>query len=327
MADTRLTGGATQPASDRHLLVVLGQDGDAPPATHAQAIVKDDGTLAIAKHRHAAPPPQHMKAPPRIAIGVSLGLLSALMLAHLLWVWSFTARLVPANETSATPHIRVHWLGLAFTPTVEWSLVLLVVFSAAAGSAAHLSLVFANRAGLKTLEPTWTWWYLLRPGAASIVGVIAYVVLKAGFLGTVTDRDQHSIAFAAAIGTLAGMFTDTLISKLRGALGASAFDEQTKGSGGDGTATAPTNQAPKPDTETVSQAQPLAPFELPVQQSVETVAPPVVVPEQPAVADPRVQQTDNRPSLEDGEQDVDQHPAPYPGSPFGNGGGRHEDGS
>jgi hypothetical protein len=59
--------------------------------------------------------------------------------------------------------------------------------------------------------------------------VVGYIVLKAGFLGTVNSTDQHSLAFAAGVGALAGMFTDTLIKKLAGALGATPFDEPATG--------------------------------------------------------------------------------------------------
>src|SRR4051812_42530447 len=219
-----------------------GATAGRPPA----AVVADAEPAAPVQPPVAAP---QMKAGPRIAIGVYLGLMSAIVLAHLLWVWSFTARLVPGTAGASHRHVRVHWLGLAFTPTVEWALVLLVVFAAAAASLAHLSLVFSNRYGLGTLQPAWTWWYLLRPGAAAIVGVVAYVVLKAGFLGTVTDQDQHSLAFAAAVGALAGMFTDALIAKLRAAMGASPFEQATAGTDPtDATVAAESNKdaAPQP---------------------------------------------------------------------------------
>ena len=337
MADTDLTGngsGAVGTAADAdpdwHLVLVRGPSGNGQADLQLAPAAVDDTRVT------PAPPKERMQTGPRILIGIWLAVFSALVLAHLLWVWSFTARLV----SSPTPsHIRVHWLWLEFTPTVDWALVLLVVFAAAAGSAAHLSLVFSNRYGLKTLERTWTWWYVLRPGAAAIVGVVAYVVLKAGFLGTVTDQDQNSIAFAAAVGTLAGMFTDTLVGKLRGALGASPFERATATGGADpgngatggppppadGKTGAPATIAP--DSANPADAVGSPPAQATTTEVPSQPAPEATPPERLALSDPRLAQTDNRPRPEDGDQDVDQHPLPYPGSPAGpegldEGGGR-----
>jgi hypothetical protein len=166
-----------------------------------------------------------MDAAPRRGIGFGLFVLSALAIAHLLWAWAFTAKLVSAGPK--TPPLRVHWFTFAFTPSVEWSLLLVVTLAAAAGSTAHSALVFSNRAGHDTLESTWAFWYLLRPGAAAIIGVLSYVIVKAGFLGAVNNGDDKGLAFAAAVGALAGLFTDTLMAKLRQALGASPFKAPT----------------------------------------------------------------------------------------------------
>src|SRR3954469_4396874 len=118
MADVQVPAGATQPSEDWQLVLMRVQDGQP----------RLNGAVST-----PLPPPPEMNTGPRVAIGVALGLLCAVMLAHLLWVWSFAARLVPGNVSDPTPHIRVHWLGLAFTPTMEWALVLLVIFAAAAG--------------------------------------------------------------------------------------------------------------------------------------------------------------------------------------------------
>jgi hypothetical protein len=319
----RVLGTAASPNPDYQLVLVHVPGGNGQAALQVAPAASDEGAVT------PAPPEARMGTGPRIAIGTGLGVFAAVMLAHLLWVWSFTARLIPATATAPTPHIRVHWFWLEFTPTVDWALVLLVVFAAAAGSAAQMSLVFANRAGLKTLESTWTWWYLLRPGAAAIVGVVAYVVLKAGFLGSVTDQDQHSLAFAAAVGTLAGMFTDTLISKLRGALGASPFETATASGGSDDSANA--SSSPQVPSDQAAEGEPVAAPVAAATDTAASVAPPpvasVVVPQQAQpeestaprelISDVRLIQTDNRPSPEDGDQDVDQHPLPYPGSPAG----------
>ncbi|MFL6238636.1 MAG: hypothetical protein ACJ735_03950 [Actinomycetes bacterium] len=323
MADTdlRVEQKAVTPDGDWQVLLVRNPRATGEPMAPVP-VVTGGGVSPAA-------PEARMATAPRITIGISLGLFAALALAHLLWVWSFTARLIPSTATAPTPHIRVHWFWLEFSPTVDWALVLLVVFAAAAGSAAQLSLVFANRAGLRTLESTWTWWYLLRPGAATIVGVVAYVVLKAGFLGSVTDQDQHSIAFAAAVGTLAGMFTDTLISKLRGALGASPFERATVTEATDGSADGSSSQqAPNgavavnapvvvPSADASAAPNPLPPPPVTPVAVPQQAQPEASTARRELIGDVRLMQTDNRPRPEDGDQDVDQHPLPYPGSPAG----------
>jgi hypothetical protein len=239
----------------------------------------------------------------RVAIGTWLFFFSAVMIAHLVWVWSFAARLVPKTADAPVPQIRVHWFWMSFSPTVEWTLLLVVIFAAGAGSAAHLSLVFANRYGHNTLQTLWSWWYVLRPGAAVIVGIVAYVVLRAGFLGTVTDTDQQSLAFAAAVGALAGMFTDTLIKKLQSALGASAFELPTATDAGRAQEDTVGRDSTQQDTTQGNGHQ--------------AVAQPEVAPAPRTHIEGQPEQTDNRPRPEDGIQDVDQELAPYPGSPTG----------
>jgi hypothetical protein len=223
---------ATESTTRRDRSQSLGGGADEtriPEARAPEAIEQIDGggpKRRTGAHAAKPRPSQPMGATARRGIGVALFLLSALLVAHLLWAWSFTARLVAASGGSPAP-IRVHWLVLTFTPTVDWALLLVVTFTAAAGSTAHSALVFSNRAGLGTLESTWALWYLLRPGAAAIVGALTYIIVKAGFLGSVDGGDDKGLAFAAAVGALAGLFTDTLMEKLRTALGASPFHVPT----------------------------------------------------------------------------------------------------
>jgi hypothetical protein len=200
--------------------------GGAPAAVAAGAPVGDavaaGDTHAEKPGAKAGEPPKRIEPMPdgirRVLCG-ALVAMTALMLAHLLWVWSFASRLIGLDGKPVA--VRTHWLGIAFTPTAEWSLLLVVVFAAAAGSTAHSALLFANRDGHGHLEKRWVAWYLVRPGAAAVIGVLTYIILKAGFLGATNNTSE--LAFAAAVGGLAGLFTDTLMQKLRGALGASPF--------------------------------------------------------------------------------------------------------
>jgi hypothetical protein len=64
---------------------------------------------------------------------------------------------------------------------------------------------------------------VLRPGAAAAIGLLFYSTVFAGLLGTGVPQHQD-LTVAAAIGGLAGLFTDRVLALLRSALGASAFN-------------------------------------------------------------------------------------------------------
>ncbi|MGY1702767.1 hypothetical protein [Geodermatophilus sp. SYSU D00766] len=155
----------------------------------------------------------------RRAVGVWLFALTVVVLGHFLWAWSTAYRLVGPR-----PHrVRVNWFWWGFHPTAQFSLLLIVMLAAMLGSMVTVTMIFANRSGHRTLEERWEYWYLYRPLSAAGVGVLLYVVVVAGLLGTAVGG-EGSLAFAAAIGGLAGLFTDRVIAAMRQALGASPFN-------------------------------------------------------------------------------------------------------
>lgn len=190
-----------------------------------------DSTAVIGRQRSENGNPSHgttvarqgpaMSQPAKRAVGLWLLCLGVGALGHLLWAWALATRLDAAAGTAS--RIRAHWLWLAFTPTPQFGRLLVVVLTALCGSVATMALIFGNRAGHRKLEEDWEWWYLLRPMSAAAIGVLAYVVVIAGFLGT-TDSGDGKLAVAAAIGALAGLFTDRVLAAMRSALGASAFN-------------------------------------------------------------------------------------------------------
>jgi hypothetical protein len=104
---------------------------------------------------------------------------------------------------------------------------MVVVLTALIGGAATIGLTFVNRAGYHRLEKGWEWWYITRPLTAASIGVLAFALLQAGFLGNGTS-DTSDLLAAAATGGLAGLFTDQLLQKMRAALGLSAFGESAR---------------------------------------------------------------------------------------------------
>jgi hypothetical protein len=94
------------------------------------------------------------------------------------------------------------------------------------GSLAIMIITFSNRAGQNTLEHGFLWWYLTRPFAAAAVGVLFYMAIIAGFFDQTSATGRSALVLAAAIGGLAGLFTDKVLQKMRAALlGLSTFDE------------------------------------------------------------------------------------------------------
>src|SRR5215469_219793 len=93
------------------------------------------------------------------------------------------------------------------------------------GSMAVMIITFANRAGQETLEHGFLWWYLIRPFAAAGVGVLFYMAIIAGFFNQTSARGRSALVLAAAIGGLAGLFTDNVVQKMRALLGLSSFSE------------------------------------------------------------------------------------------------------
>lgn len=181
-----------------------------------------------------AEPGEPMTDGARRLLGVWLLGFGVVVLGHLLWAWSLAAQLLASGPQA---NVQAHWMGLGFSPSTQFGLLLVVLVTALAGSLAVVVTVFANRAGHRTLEQHWAWWYVLRPCSAGAVGVLFYAVVVAGLLGSPAP-DHAGLALAGAVGGLAGLFTDRVLAMMRSVLGASAFNvsaslpEQAAATGG-----------------------------------------------------------------------------------------------
>lgn len=162
-----------------------------------------------------ATPPARMQPSTRTAIGCYLIALGAVLLTALLWVWSFAMSAVQGG--TPRPRLFGEW---QFTPTADFSILLLVLLASMLGSVVVLGMVFSARAGRRTLEQSYVWWYLMRPVTAAGLGVGFYLTVTAGFFDSITESNGRSaLITAAAIGTLAGLFTDQVYAKMLKLLG------------------------------------------------------------------------------------------------------------
>jgi hypothetical protein len=172
--------------------------------------------------RGDAPNPAREMTPRwRRLLSAYLAAAMALTLGHFLWAWSTAFRLLASD----TP-VRTRWLLFGFEPTDQFGVMLVVALAAVMGSLSVSAVVFSNRAGHRTLEDRWQHWYLHRPLIAAGIGVLLYVTVIAGLIGPI-DGSANELALAAAIGGLAGLFTERVLAAMRKALGATPFDRST----------------------------------------------------------------------------------------------------
>lgn len=198
------------------------------------AVMAERITTQLTNNQEPHESGKRMKRGGLITVGCYLAVLGTAALAIAPWAWSLA---VSSIDTTAGP--RAHFLGLAFTPTTEFSLIIIVMLMAVLGSLAVLILTFSNRAGHETLERGYLWWYLLRPIEAAAVGVLFYMAIIAGFFNQVSATGRPALVLAAAIGGLAGLFTDKVLEKMRDLLGLRQFSKAASGSGGKSASKAP----------------------------------------------------------------------------------------
>jgi hypothetical protein len=163
--------------------------------------------------------PREMSPWLRRLVGAYLGVLGSFLVATSLWAWSFANAVVVDGQEG----VRPHFLGIGFTPTPAFCVLVIVALTAALGSVAVMAVTFSGRSGRHTLEAGWGWWYLLRPIVAAAVAMLTYMVALAGFFDTTANGDRPELLVAAAVGALAGLFTDRVLAKLRALMGQTPF--------------------------------------------------------------------------------------------------------
>ena len=151
-------------------------------------------------------------------IGGYLTVVGLLLVAVTPWAWS-----TATGAVSATAPVNASFLGWQFQMSGEAALIGLVILMAALGCFAVLVLTFANRAGHQTLEPGYFWWYLTRPIAAAVVGVLFYMAIAAGYFDQPADQGRAALVVASAVGGLAGLFTDKVLQAMSKVLGQTPF--------------------------------------------------------------------------------------------------------
>jgi hypothetical protein len=171
------------------------------------------------------PPARPMGKSCRRWVGWYLIVLGVTVLAIIPWAWSFASAVINGTQVTAS------FFGLQFTPTAEFSMVFILLLTAILGSVAVLALTFSDRAGYETLERGFLWWYLTRPISAAGLGLVFYMAVFGGFFDAATAKDRPALIVAAAIGGIAGLFTDQVLMKMRKVLGLLPPSEVVSGKG------------------------------------------------------------------------------------------------
>lgn len=146
-----------------------------------------------------------------LVIGSYVILLNLLLLNFLVTVWPSATPLDPQKSTPVFLLLGKWWpvsIGL------ETSYLLIVILSGALGSYIHLATSFADYVGNRRLEPSWLWWYILRPFIGMALALVVYFVVRAGLI-TGGDAQSMSASGVAAIAGMCGLFSKQATDKLR----------------------------------------------------------------------------------------------------------------
>jgi len=165
-----------------------------------------------------------MKPLTRRVIGTINFAEAVLALVGLVAAYGIAERLVSAQEVVGPGDVvtrTVRWWGPDFTTTLNMSLLIVGAAAGAVGSVIHQSMVFAQRAGLETLERGFVWWYLLRPVWSALLGSVVVVAVNTGLISIGDETTSTAgVTVLVMMGCLAGLFTDQAMRRLRPMLGA-----------------------------------------------------------------------------------------------------------
>ena len=97
----------------------------------------------------------------------------------------------------------------------EVRLLAIALLFGALGSWLHASASFVSFVGARRFKMSWTWWYVVRPFIGAGLGLLFYMVLRAGLVTTEAAPQSISQFGVAALAGLAGLSTEQATKKLR----------------------------------------------------------------------------------------------------------------
>jgi hypothetical protein len=123
------------------------------------------------------------------------------------------ATVPPSPSPEPKPCVTIRGQALAYGS--EGRLLFIVVFAAALGGTLHALRSLYWYVGNREFRQSWVLSYLLLPWTGSIVGLLIYFLLRAGLLSGATSVENTNVFGIAAIGSLAGLFSQQAVLKLK----------------------------------------------------------------------------------------------------------------
>lgn len=96
----------------------------------------------------------------------------------------------------------------------EEILLLLVSLAGVVGAQVHALRSYMWYLGNRLFVRSWVAWYLVRPFVGALLGLLVYVVFRAGFLATSPAESLNPYGFVAIAG-LVGLFAEQALGKLK----------------------------------------------------------------------------------------------------------------
>jgi len=134
------------------------------------------------------------------AVGFFLFSLAVALAYGLLYVW----------PTSVVENGDTVWLNLTETTGLSIAMI-----CGALGAYIHVATSFASFAGNRSLEPSWIWWFVLRPAIGAALALMFYFVMRSGLMLDGPLGDAVSPFGIAAMSAVVGLISKQLIDKLR----------------------------------------------------------------------------------------------------------------
>jgi hypothetical protein len=133
-------------------------------------------------------------------------LLLGVCTAYALWtIWPYKGA-----ATSA----RVFGLLVDFKSDPDARLLILAMLAGILGALVHVTTSFATYLGNRELDRSWVPWFALRPLIGMTLGLLFYLIVRAGFV-TSNGADSVNPFGVTAISGLAGLFSKQTVDKLR----------------------------------------------------------------------------------------------------------------
>lgn len=149
------------------------------------------------------------------------------MLLTLLALYAIV-QLWPPAQTGEAAVTAVKFFTQTVKLTSDGRLMLIVIIAGALGSCVHVIRSLSSYIGHRKLKWSWLPMYILRPFAGAILALVIYLALRGGLFSTNAGIQDTSTFGFAAIATLAGMFSEQAVLKLKD-VAEQVFKEPTPG--------------------------------------------------------------------------------------------------